>query len=278
MNIVGIIPARMASSRYPGKPLAKIHGIPMVGHVYFRSKMCPALNEVYVATCDKEIAEYVESIGGNAVMTADTHERASDRTAEAMVKIEAKVGVMTDIAVMIQGDEPLLHPDMVDEALGPLFEDATINITNLMAQIKDTEEFEDPNVVKVVVDKSNNALYFSREPIPSRKKGVSRVIPAKQICVVPFRRSFLLEYTQMEPTALEIAESVDMMRIVENGLKIRMVFTRHPTVSVDTKKDLNAVTKIMARDELFKRYHTKSEQCVKEASRLRENKTWKKNV
>ena len=186
MNIVGIIPARLASSRFPNKPLAKILGIPMIGHVYLRCRMCKALSEVYVATCDKEVVEYIESIGGKAIMTADTHERASDRTAEALLKIEKETGKRVDIVVMIQGDEPMVTPEMITNAVKPLIDDNSIKVSNLMANLKTKEEHEDANEVKIVVDKNNYALYFSREPIPSRKKGVENVPMLKQVCIIPF--------------------------------------------------------------------------------------------
>jgi 3-deoxy-manno-octulosonate cytidylyltransferase (CMP-KDO synthetase) len=259
MNIIGIVPGRMASSRFPGKPLAKILGIPMIGHVYLRSRMCKTLNEVYVATCDKEIADYIASIGGKAVMTADTHQRASDRAAEALLKIEKKTAGRADIVVMIQGDEPLICPEMIDEALAPMLADDGVNITNLMADIETVEEFEDPNEVKVVVDSFDNALYFSREPVPSRKKVAGKVPMLKQVCVIPFRRDFLLEYTKMPPTPLEVIESVDMMRILENALNVRMVFTRHRTKAVDTKKDLEIVGRMMEGDRLFAKYGIREE-------------------
>ena len=257
MNIIGIIPARMASSRFPGKPLARICGVPMIGHVYIRSKMSKTLDEVYVATCDKEIKDYVDSIAGKTVMTADTHERASDRAAEAVTKIEKESGRTVDIVVMIQGDEPLIYPEMIDEAIKPLIDDGGVNITNLMAEIRTVEEFEDPNEIKVVTDKFNNALYFSREPIPSRKKGSPEVTMLKQVCIIPFRKRFLIEYTKMKPTPLEIFESVDMMRILENGLKVKMVLTGFDTKSVDTHTDLDLVGSMMKSDKLFGRYKSK---------------------
>jgi 3-deoxy-manno-octulosonate cytidylyltransferase (CMP-KDO synthetase) len=250
MNIIGIIPARMASSRFPGKPLAKIQGIPMVGHVYFRSKMCKTLNEVYVATCDKEIAEYVESIGGKAVMTANTHERASDRTAEAMLKIENDTGQRIDIVIMIQGDEPMLHPEMIDEAIKPMLEDETIQVVNLMAPLKSRQEQEDLNEVKLVVDLNNHALYFSREPIPSWKKGAKEVTMYKQVCIIPFRRDFLIKFNELPQTPLEIVESVDMLRVLEHGYKVKMVLTGFETYSVDTLQDLKRVENLMWKDKL----------------------------
>lgn len=254
MNIIGIIPARMASSRFPDKPMKLIHGIPMVGHCYFRSKMSNLLTEVYVATCDQVVYDYITSKGGKCVMTKDTHERASDRAAEAILKIEAATGKRTDIVVMIQGDEPMTVPAMIDEAVKPMIADKTIRITNLVADIDTLEEFEDPNEVKVVLDNFSNAIYFSREPIPSRKKGVLNVPMKKQVCIIPFERDFLLEYNDMPQTPLEIIESVDMMRIIENGLKIKMIPTATKTKAVDTPEDLRMVEKLMEGDVLMKKY------------------------
>ncbi|MCX6077370.1 MAG: 3-deoxy-manno-octulosonate cytidylyltransferase [Campylobacterales bacterium] len=254
MNIISIIPARMGSSRFPGKPMADILGMPMIGHVYKRVKMSKTLSEVYVATCDKEIYDYIESIGGKAVMTSDCHERCSDRCAEAMLKIEKQENIKVDIMVMVQGDEPLTFPQMIDEAVQPMLNDKTIKITNLVADLATVKEFEDPNEVKVVMDKFSNAIYFSREAIPSRKKGVLDVPMKKQVCVIPFTRDFLLEYNEMEPRPLEIIESVDMMRIIENGMKVKMVPTIYKTKAVDTKDDLDRVCEMMKKDILYESY------------------------
>ncbi len=254
MNIISIIPARMGSNRFPGKPMADILGMPMIGHVYKRVKMSKTLSEVYVATCDSEIYDYIESIGGRAVMTSDCHERCSDRCAEAMLKIENETGEKCDIMVMVQGDEPLTFPQMIDEAVEPMLKNKTILIANLVADIDTLEAFENPNEVKVVTDKNNNALYFSREPIPSRKKGVLDVPMKKQVCVIPFTRDFLLQYNEMEPTPLEIIESVDMMRIIENGMKVKMVPTNFVTKAVDTREDLDIVCKMMKEDIFLNNY------------------------
>ena len=254
MKIISIIPARMGSSRFPGKPMIEILGMPMIGHVYKRVKMSKIVSEVYVATCDEEIFDYIESIKGKAVMTSNSHERCSDRCAEAMIKIEKMTGNKCDIMVMVQGDEPLTFPDMIDEAVEPMIKDKSLVITNLVAKIDTIESFENPNEVKVVMDKNNNALYFSREPIPSRKKSLLETSMQKQVCVIPFTRDFLLEYNEMEPTPLEIVESVDMMRILENGLKVRMCETKYKTKAVDTKEDLDLVCEIMKDDKLFQDY------------------------
>lgn len=254
MNIIGIIPARMASTRFPGKPMKPILGMPMIGHVFHRSEMSKTLNSVYVATCDKEIEEYIRSIDGNAVMTKDTHVRCGDRVAEALLKVEAQQNVKIDIVVLIQGDEPLIHPDMIDEAIEPLLKNEEIVISNLMGDIASEDEWRDPNEVKVVVDKQNFALYFSREPIPSAKKWDGKIPSQKQICVIPHRRDFLLEFGELEPTPLEQIESVDMMRVLEHGYKVKMVPTRHKVYSVDTPSDLEKVERIMKKDILLRNY------------------------
>tara|TARA_B110000438_G_C15653370_1_gene580566 strand:- start:186 stop:923 length:738 start_codon:yes stop_codon:yes gene_type:complete len=243
-NNIAIIPARMASTRFPGKPLALINGKPMVGHVYDNVRKCNMLKETFVATCDQEIADYIESINGKYIMTSDKHQRASDRTAEAMLKAEQLLKTKLDIIVMVQGDEPMVTSPMIEKSLLP-FKDKNINIVNLMTKINSIEEFEDPNEPKVVVDLNSNAIYFSREPIPSRKKGVKNVPMFKQVCVIPFRRDYLIEYNTLPEANLERIESIDMNRIIENGDKIRMVEIAGPVKSVDTTADLNLVSQLM---------------------------------
>ena len=249
MNILALIPARMDSSRFPGKPMAKILGKPMIGHVYDNVIKCDLLAKTVVATCDKEIADYIESIGGQAVMTSDEHERASDRCAEALGYLEKKDDIQYDIVVMVQGDEPMTHPSMITEAVTPMLKDSEILVTNLLGDIESEEEFKDRNCIKVVCDLDSNALYFSREPIPTQKFG--RTTMKKQVCIIPFTRDFLLEYTNLDPTPLEIIESVDMMRVLEHGKKVKMIHTKHRTQAVDTKEDLEKVTKIMKKEKLY---------------------------
>ena len=258
-RIVGIIPARMASTRFPNKPMALISGIPMIGHVYLRCAMSHLLDDLYVATCDKEIYDYIESIGGKAVMTKDTHERASDRCAEALQKIEKETGKKVDIMVMIQGDEPMIRPLMIDEAIQPLLTDNEYVISNLMTEIESKEEQENPNRVKVVVDKDNCAMYYSREPIPSWKKGATSVPMFNQTGIILFRRDFLFKYMEMEQTPLEKVESVDMLRVLENGYKIKMVLTEDTTVGVDTPDDLDRASQEMEKDSLFPKYSYKKQ-------------------
>lgn len=240
-KIIAIIPARMGSSRFPGKPMAKIIDKPMIGHVYERTKKCSLLLETFVATCDQEIADYIESIGGKVIMTSDKHERASDRTAEAMLKVEKIFGEKMEIIVMVQGDEPMVTADMIKKSIEPL-KNSDVNVVNLMSRIETIEEFEDPNEPKVVVDINSNALYFSREPIPSRKKGAIDVPMYKQVCIIPFRRQALLDFNACPETELERIESIDMNRILEHGGNVKMVLIDGNPISVDTKKDLKKVS------------------------------------
>lgn len=254
MKIIGIIPARMGSSRFPGKPMVPICGMPMIGHVFCRSRLSKMLDDVYVATCDKVILDYIVSIGGKAVMTSDSHERCTDRTAEAMLKIEESLEKKIDIVVMIQGDEPMLRPEMIDEAVQPILDDEAVLVTNLVGDLKDEKEHNDPNEVKVVMALNKNAMYFSREPIPSRKKFKGVLAMHKQVCVIPFRRDFLLKFTQMKPTPLEIVESVDMLRILEHGYNVRMAPTQYKVYSVDTEEDRLLVEKLIGNDPIVNQY------------------------
>lgn len=246
MNILVLIPARMGSSRFPGKPLALIAGKPMIGHVYERAAAAREITKVVVATCDNEISEFIDSIGGNSVMTSKSHERASDRCAEALGALEILDEKEYDIVVMAQGDEPLMAPDMLTEVLSPMLDDSSIQITNLMSQIDDYNSFSNPNFVKVVVDKNLDAMYFSREPIPSRFLG-HEVPMFRQLGIICFRKQALLEYSQLAPTPLELIESVDMLRVLEHGRKVRMVLTFHQSQSVDTPEDLILVEQLLYR-------------------------------
>lgn len=244
-KILAIIPARMGSSRFPGKPMAKILGKPMIGHVYERVVQSDIVTITAVATCDTVVFDYIESIGGRAVMTSDKHERATDRCAEALLSLESAIGEKFDIVVMVQGDEPMTHPDMISEAVAPMLDDESIDVVNLLGRISDVKEFEDRNSIKVVHDLNMNALYFSREPIPTRNR--SEDIPiGKQVCIIPFRREFLLKYNGLAETPLEVAESVDMMRVLEHGFRVKMARTEYSTSPVDTPADLLNVEKLMS--------------------------------
>ena len=250
MRTAAVIPVRMGSSRFPGKPLAKIRGVSMTEHIYRRVAMADGLSGVYVATCDDEIREAVEAFGGEAIMTATTHQRASDRTAEAAENLDV------DVVVMVQGDEPLVHPEMVEMSVQPFLDDNDVVCANLMAKIRGPQEFHDPNTIKVVTDKNGFALFFSREAIPTESvKGYFSDIPLyKQVCIIPFRKDFLLKFSELPPTPLEVAESIDMLRILEHGYRVKMVESFHETHAVDTPEDLRMVEQMMASDPLLERY------------------------
>lgn len=253
MRCIAIIPARMGASRFPGKPLHQISGIPMIGHCYFRALMAKNVDFIYVATCDEDIAEYVRSIGGIPVMTSSAHNRATDRTAEAMLKIEKETGKQADIVIMIQGDEPLILPETITETLKH-FDDPAVKTVNIMSRLRTKEAFEDKNNVKVVVNQSNDALYFSREAIPSSWKSLGHIPMYMQVGVIAFRRDELIRFNNMPETRLEQIESVDMNRILETGGKIRMVPTEALTIGVDTREEADEVERILVGDPIFAQY------------------------
>lgn len=241
MRAVAVIPVRMAASRFPGKPLATLLGAPMVEHVYRRTAMCRELDAVYVATCDTNIQTIVEGFGGHVIMTAASHQRASDRAAEAAQILDA------EIIVMVQGDEPMILPTMIVDAIAPLLESPSVGCANLVKRITSRHEYEDPNTIKVVRNLRGDAMYFSRAPIPAVTFADVASLPVyKQVCVIPFRRDVLLEYATLPPTPLEQQESIDMLRILEHGGRVRLVETDVDTHAVDTPDDLAIVEARMA--------------------------------
>lgn len=248
-SIVAVIPARMGSSRFPGKPLASLLGRSMIEHVVRRAAMCDQLNAVYVATCDEEIRTLVEGFGGAVIMTSASHERASDRVAEAAERLQAEV------VVMIQGDEPMITPNMIVAAVTPMLQDPSVKCVNLARRIVSHEEYVDRNTIKVVMNIQGDALYYSRSPIPAVDfASAERPTVFKQVCVIPFRREFLREFARLPQTPLERAESVDMLRVVEHGLRVRLVETEVDTHAVDTPDDLCLVEALMKDDPLLLRY------------------------
>jgi 3-deoxy-manno-octulosonate cytidylyltransferase (CMP-KDO synthetase) len=253
MKAIGIIPARLKASRFPNKPMAPIHGMPMIGHCYHRTRLARGLDAACVATCDESIAEYIGGIGGRAVMTSDSHTRATTRTAEALQHIEKESGEPVDIVVMVQGDEPLIRPETISATLGH-FDDPAVDIVNVMSRIRTLEEFRDVNNVKVVVNKKSDALYFSREPIPSPWKGISGVPMFMQTGIIAFRRATLLKFIRQEETRLEQIESIDMNRVLENGGAIRMVLTEFETIGVDTPGELAKAEEYLREDPTLPQY------------------------
>lgn len=256
MKVVGIIPARMSSGRFPGKPIAKIHGVPMVGHCYLRSKMSKVLDDLYVATCDQEVFDYIQSIDGKAIMTKDSHEMCTDRVVEAVQTLEKRLGSPVDVVVNIQGDQPMVFPEMIDDVVKPMLDDPSILCATMMQRMKTFEEHDDPNRVKIVVDLQNYAMYMSREPLPSRKKWKKGVpLPMfVHVALIPFRRDFLMKFGALPMSPLESVESIDYLRAMENGYRIKMVLTEQETETVDTPEDLKKVEAMMANDLLMASY------------------------
>ena len=253
MNTIGVIPARMQATRFPGKPMKKIHGMPMIGHCYHRTAIALGVDATYVATCDIEIAKYIDSIGGHVIMTSNTHTRATTRTAEALEKIEQETDERVDIIVMVQGDEPLILPETIKQVT-PEFKNKSVSIVNIMSRLATEESFKDVNNVKVVTANNNDALYFSREPIPSPWKGWEDIPRYMQTGIIAFRRDTLIEFNAMKETQLEQIESIDMNRVLETGGKIRMVLTEATTIGVDVLEELNEVEKILAGDKIMGSY------------------------
>jgi 3-deoxy-manno-octulosonate cytidylyltransferase (CMP-KDO synthetase) len=240
VTAIGYIPARMGSSRFPGKPLAEIAGEPMLMHCWRGASESELLDEVVIATCDEEIRSWAASAGIPCVMTSPDHVRATDRVAEAAAASDA------DHVVLIQGDEPLVNASMIDGALRPVLEEG-VGCTNLAGRIRSEEELLSPNTVKVTFDLSWNALYFARSPIPTTLHvGFDGIAAYKQVAIFGFTRERLLEFGELPPTPLEIAESVDMLRYTEHGRPIRFVETDVELHAVDVPDDIPVVERMLA--------------------------------
>jgi 3-deoxy-manno-octulosonate cytidylyltransferase (CMP-KDO synthetase) len=209
----------------------------MVELVYRNAKAMAGVDTVAVATCDDAIVELIEAAGGIAVMTSDTHERASDRTAEAVRHLEERRGANFDIVLMVQGDEPAISSHQMSQVVDAMREDPTIQVANLFGRIGSEREFNDPNCIKAVADLNGNAVYFSRLPIPHGADFDDRAT-GKQVCAIGFRRDYLMDYLEMDPTDLEVLESIDMLRILQHGGQVRLVATSEPTQSVDVPDDI----------------------------------------
>ena len=237
MKIICVIPARFASTRLPGKPLKDICGKPMICRVFERAKLAKNISEVIVATDDERIFEAVEKNSGRAMMTRTDHKTGTDRLAEVAEKFPD-----ADVVINVQGDEPLIEPALIEE-LAEQFEDENLQMATVATELLDEEEMKNPNNVKVVIDKNNNALYFSRSLIPyPRNSGKAKVF--KHIGIYAYRRNFLLNYAKMSPTELEQAESLEQLRALENGYKIRVIKSDCKFVGVDTEEDLKLVNEI----------------------------------
>ncbi len=250
-NVIAIIPARYGSTRFPGKSLALIEDKPMIQWVYERTRRSRLVTRVIVATDDERIDRAVSAFGGEARMTSAGHATGTDRIAE------VARGVECDLVVNVQGDEPLIHPDMIDDVVGPLIDDSSIPMGTVCKRIEDPDEAFDPNVVKVVFDNEGFALYFSRAPIPWDRDSWAgqhslRALPLtgtmyKHIGLYVYRRDFLLDYAGMPQTPLEAAEKLEQLRALESGHRIKTVVTRYESFGVDIPGDLGKIRQQLAK-------------------------------
>lgn len=243
MKILCVIPARYASTRLPGKPLKDVAGKPMICRVYDRASQAKTLSGVVVATDDERILRAVEDHGGRAMMTAKDHPTGTDRLAEV-----AEAYPDVDLIINVQGDEPLIEPSLIDE-LGRAFDgDAELQMATVMTPMEDEAEQKNPNNVKVVTDKNGCALYFSRSLLPYPRNDAGTPV-YKHIGIYAYRRDFLLAYAKMTPTPLERTESLEQLRALENGYKIKCIRTNARFVGVDTPEDLAKVNEIYRQME-----------------------------
>lgn len=238
MKVIGVIPARFGSTRFEGKPLVEICGKSMIQRVYEQTQKARLIDEVYIAADDDRIKNEAESFGAKVIMTSKEHTCGTDRIAEAIQNIEG------EIILNVQGDEPLIEPEALDAVIKPLQEDSNIEMATLITPMEDESECHDPNIVKVVKDKNDFALYFSRSLIPYSREGDMTGV-FKQIGVYAYRRGFLLAFSKMEPTPYEKVERLEQLRALENGCKIKLVETTYNPISVDVPADVAKVENIL---------------------------------
>ena len=241
MRIVGIIPARYASTRFEGKALADLCGKPMIQHVYEKATRASSLDDVVIATDDERIFDTVKDFGGQVVMTSPAHPSGTDRIAEVAHFLDVEV------VVNIQGDEPLIHPAMIDEVVAPFMADPSIVVSTLKRRIDSEAQYKNPNIVKVVTDSDGFALYFSRSPLPYVKSGdwTSDLQAYLHVGLYAYRKQFLLKYAQMPPSFLERTEGLEQLRILESGYRIKVPETNYVSIGVDTLEDLNVAREIL---------------------------------
>jgi 3-deoxy-manno-octulosonate cytidylyltransferase (CMP-KDO synthetase) len=253
-KIIGLIPARMKASRFPGKPLFPIHGRAMVEHVWHRAAMYSKWDKLAICTCDAEIEAFGKDKNFPVIMTSDTHVRALDRVAEAAGKCGTSVEA-NDIVVCVQGDEPMMRPDMIDAVCKPLQENADVNGTVLGMHVADEEIFRNPDTVKIVHDIHGDVLYTSRSPIPYGKVFSAEMGARRIYGILAFRWHFLQTFLKLKPTPLELQEACDSNRICGSGLKQRVAFYPNtPSFSVDSPSDRELVEREILKDPLWGKY------------------------
>ena len=242
MKVIAVIPARYSSSRFDGKALADIHGKPMIEWVYRQAVKSLLVNKTIVATDDERIFQVVTKFGGEAVITSADNKTGTDRIAESVKNIE------TDLVVNVQGDEPLITPEVIDRVVQPLLDDPNLQMVTAACKIKNKQELDNPNVVKVTLDHQGYALYFSRSRIPYQAKYQENSFPSyKHLGLYSYRKDFLLHFANLPQSSLEKTEKLEQLRVLENGYKIKVVKTKYDGIGVDTKEDLQKVIQQIAR-------------------------------
>lgn len=241
MKIIGVIPARYKSTRFPGKPLVDICGHPMIWWVYNQCLKVKRLDEVYVATDDERIERVCLANDMRVIMTSDKHQTGSDRVGEVATKVDG------DLFINIQGDEPLIDPREIEEVID-IFDDNKVEFGSLRIEIKDAAEISADSTVKVVVDSNDDALYFSRNVIPSNKKGGPQARVFRHVGIYAYRKDFLLKFVKMPQTELELGEGIEPLRAMENGHKIRVKETKFSSVGVDYPEHIKTVENILKRN------------------------------
>lgn len=242
MKVLGIIPARYASSRFPGKPLTVINGKSMIQRVYEQASKCDSLNKVIVATDDDRIKSAVEAFKGNVILTSENHKSGTDRCSE-VVEFLGVENQIFDVVVNIQGDEPYINPQQISQVVS-CFSNQDVEIATLAKRISSSDELFNTNINKVIFDKAGNAIYFSRHPIPfqqnkPKENWLDNLEYFKHIGIYAYRSKTLSEITALQQSKLEVAESLEQLRWLENGYKIRVVETEYESVAVDTPEDLS---------------------------------------
>ena len=242
MKIIAFIPSRYGSSRFPGKPLAMIAGKPMIQHVCSCASNCQDVSDVYVTTDDERIFKCVEDFGGKAVMTKEKHPSGTDRIAEAVEKLGLS---SEDIIVNIQGDQPVFEPSVISEMVKPLLNDETIPMSTLKYRINNPAEIDNSNIVKVVTDNNDYAIYFSRSTIPFYREDFSAGQYFKHLGFYAYRKDFILEFSRLPGGELEGAEKLEQLRAIENGYKIKVVEAGSDSIEVDAPEDIIKVENLI---------------------------------
>ncbi len=246
INVLGIIPARYASTRFAGKVLANILGKPMLQHVWERSKQCKLLDDLIIACDDERVEKVARKFGAKVILTAKGHTSGSDRLTEIVNDLDVRV------VVNIQADEPLIHFTMIGDVSAALLADESLVMSTLMKKIDNKEEYSDPNVVKVVVDKNGFALYFSRAPIPfvrEPKNNKEAGFAYKHIGLYAYTKDFLFTFKQLPDSRLESLEKLEQLRVLEAGYRIKVLETKYDTIGVDTPEDLVRVERILRENK-----------------------------